>query len=176
MEDLPFSQRQKGDYFAWLGRFVPEKGAHRAIEAAKRAHVPLVLAGFIDRHVKESMDYFEKEIKPQVGTDQITYVGPVNMKQKIKLFGRARGFLNPSEWEEPFGMVMIEAMALGCPIITFARGAAPEIVVDAVTGLLVNSVDEMVRCMPRIDEIDREVEGRHVERQLSYRFLSGKHT
>jgi glycosyltransferase involved in cell wall biosynthesis len=175
MEDLPFSQRQKGDYFAWLGRFVPEKGAHRAIEAAKRAHVPLVLAGFIDRHVKESMDYFEKEIKPQVGTDQITYMGPVNMKQKIKLFGRARGFLNPIEWEEPFGMVMIEAMALGCPIITFARGAAPEIVVDGVTGFLVDSVDEMVHCMPRIDEIDRAEVRRHVEHHFSARVMAEKY-
>src|SRR5260221_1082779 len=97
------------------------------------------------------------------------------MKQKIKLFGRARGFLNPIEWEEPFGMVMIEAMALGCPIITFARGAAPEIVVDGVTGFLVNSVNEMVRCMPRIDEIDREAVRRHVERHFSARVMAEKY-
>ncbi len=175
MEDFPFSQRQKGDYFVWLGRFMPEKGAHLAIEAAKRAHVPLVLAGIIDRHVKESMDYFEGVIKQQVGTDQITYVGPVNMKQKIKLLGRARGFLNPIEWEEPFGMVMIEAMALGCPIITFARGAAPEIVIDGVTGFLVSSVDEMARCIPHIDEIDRAEVRRHVERHFSARVMAGKY-
>jgi glycosyltransferase involved in cell wall biosynthesis len=97
------------------------------------------------------------------------------MKQKIKLLGRARGFLNPIEWEEPFGMVMIEAMALGCPIITFARGAAPEIVVDGVTGFLVNSVDEMVRCMPRIDEIDRAEVRRHVERHFSARVMAEKY-
>src|SRR5258708_20763706 len=72
-------------------------------------------------------------------------------------------------------MVMIEAMALGCPIITFARGAAPEIVVDGVTGFLVNSVDEMVRCMPRIDEIDREAVRRHVERHFSVRMMAEKY-
>ncbi len=175
LQDFTPSRRKRGDYFVWLGRFMPEKGAHRAIEAAKRAHVPLILAGVIDRHVKESMDYFEEVIKPQIGTDGITYVGPVNMKQKNNLFSRARGFLNPIEWEEPFGMVMIEAMALGCPVITFARGAAPEIVVDGETGFLVNSVDEMVRCIPQIDEIDRGAVRRHMERNFSVRVMAEKY-
>jgi glycosyltransferase involved in cell wall biosynthesis len=176
MQDYQPGKRRIGDNFAWLGRFMPEKGAHLAIEAAKRAHVPLVLAGVIDRHSKISMDYFEQVIKPQIGKDQISYTGPVNTRQKNNLFGRARGFLNPIEWEEPFGMVMIEAMALGCPVISFARGAASEIVVDGETGFLVNTVDEMVSAIPYIDVIDRDTVRKHVERNFSSRVMAERYT
>jgi glycosyltransferase involved in cell wall biosynthesis len=172
MQDYPLRKRKVGDNFAWLGRFMPEKGAHLAIEAAKQARVPLVLAGVIDRHSKISMDYFEQVIKPQIGKDQITYIGPVNTRQKNSLFGRARGFLNPIEWEEPFGMVMIEAMALGCPVISFARGAAPEIIADGETGYLVNAVDEMVSAIPKIDVIDRETVRKYVEENFSSQVMT----
>ena len=166
----------KGDYFVWLGRFMPEKGAHLAIEAAKRAKVPLILAGIIDRHAKESMDYFHEVIKPQIGSEQISYIGPVNMNQKMHLFSRARGFLNPIEWEEPFGMVMIEAMSQGCPVISFARGAALEIVADQVSGFLVGTVDEMVERISQIDTIDRDAVRMHFERNFSARVMAEKYT
>lgn len=167
MQDFQLAKRRKSESFVWLGRFMPEKGAHLAIEAAKRAQVPLVLAGIIDRHSKISMDYFEQVIKPQIGKDQITYIGPVNMRQKNNLFGRSRGFLNPIEWEEPFGMVMIEAMAMGCPVISFARGAAPEIITDGETGFLVNTVDEMVSTIAKVDMIGRETVRKFVEENFS---------
>jgi len=167
MQDFQPVKRRIGEYFVWLGRFMPEKGAHLAIDAAKRAQVPLVLAGVIDRHSKISMDYFEQVIKPQIGKDQITYIGPINMRQKNNLFGRARGFLNPIEWEEPFGMVMIESMAMGCPVISFARGAASEIIEDGKTGFLVNTVDEMVSTIAKIDTIDREAVRKYVEQNFS---------
>lgn len=172
IQDYQPRKRRIGDNFAWLGRFMPEKGAHLAIEAAKRAHVPLVLAGVIDRHSKISMDYFEQLIKPQIGKDQISYIGPVNTRQKNNLFVRARGFLNPIEWEEPFGMVMIEAMALGCPVISFARGAAPEIISNGETGYLVNSLDEMVSAIPRIEEINRDAVRTHVEQNFSSQVMA----
>jgi glycosyltransferase involved in cell wall biosynthesis len=175
MRQFPPPSKKRGDYLVWLGRFVPEKGPHLAIEAAKQAHVPLVLAGTIDRYVKASMDYFQEQIKPQVDNEQIKYIGPVNMKQKVRLLSRARGFLNPIEWEEPFGMVMIEAMALGCPVISFARGAAPEIVVHGQTGFLVKNVDEMVRSIPGLDEIDWETTRLHVERNFSARVMAEKY-
>lgn len=143
------------NFFAWLGRFVPEKGPHLAIQAAKQEGVPLVLAGIVDEHLPEAVRYFEEQIKPHVDGQQIKYVGPANSKQKINLFSRARGMLNPIEWEEPFGMVMIEAMALGCPVISFARGAAPEVVAQGTSGFLVSSLEEMVQMIPRIDELDR---------------------
>lgn len=176
MSQYHSSNKKRGDYFVWLGRFAPEKGAHLAIEAAKRAQVPLVLAGTIDRYVKASMDYFQEQIKPQINKGQIKYIGPVNMKQKIRLLSRARGLLNPIEWEEPFGMVMIEAMALGCPVISFARGAAPEIVAQNSTGFLVKNLDEMVQSMPRIDEIDPETARLHVEHNFSARVMAEKYT
>ncbi len=177
MQDFQLPKRRRmGDYFAWLGRFTPEKGAHLAIEAAKQAQVPLILAGIIDRHSKESMDYFEKVIKPQIGKDQITYIGPVNMRQKNSLFGRARGFLNPIEWEEPFGMVMIEAMALGCPVISFAHGAASEIISDGETGYLVNTVDEMVSAIHKIEMIDRQTVRSYARQHFSSQVMAENYT
>ena len=176
MRQYPPPGKKRGDYLAWLGRFVPEKGPHLAIEAAKRAKVPLVLAGTIDRYVKASMDYFQEQIKPQIDNEQIKYIGPVNVKQKVRFLSRARGLLNPIEWEEPFGMVMVEAMALGCPVISFARGAAPEIVVHGQTGFLVKNVDEMVQSIPAIDEIDREATRQYVEHNFSAQVMAEKYT
>ncbi len=124
------------DFFVWLGRFVPEKGAHHAIQAAKLANVPLILAGIVDHSMH-------------------------------KLFARARGCLNPIACEEPFSMVMIEALALGCPVIAFAGGVACEIILHEETGFLVNTVDEMARAIPHIDEIDRQVLRLYVDRRFS---------
>jgi len=169
------SRRKRGDYFAWLGRFSPEKGAHLAIEAAKRAEVPIVLAGTIDRYLRESTSYFHEMIEPQLDDGKVKYIGPVNMRKKVSLLSRARGFLNPIEWEEPFGMVMIEAMSVGCPVISFARGAAPEIVVHGKTGFLVQNVDEMVQSIARIDEIDRETTRLHVEHNFSAPVMAEKY-
>src|SRR5213075_1295384 len=145
-----------------------------AILAAKRAQVPLVLAGTIDS-LQDSQRYFYKVIKPQIDGQQVKYVGPVNMRQKLSLLSRARGLLNPIEWEEPFGMVMIEAMALGCPVISFARGAASELIVHRKTGFLVHDVHEMVRFIPRIDEIDRDATRAYVERNFSARVMAEKY-
>ena len=169
------SAKPRGEYLVWLGRFVPEKGPHLACEAAKRAGRPLVLAGTIDRSLQESTRYFHETIEPQIDQQQIRYVGPVNLKQKIDLLSRAYGFLNPIEWEEPFGMVMIEAMALGCPVISFARGAAPELIVHGETGFLVHTVDEMVQCIPRLDQIDRQSIRTYVERNFSARAMANNY-
>lgn len=141
--------------FVWLGRFIPEKGAHLAIQAAKQAGVPLVLAGIVDKNITESVVYFEEQVKPHLDEHQIRYVGPVNLRQKISLLSKAHGFLNPIQWEEPFGMVMIEAMAVGCPVISFNRGAASEIVAHGKSGFLVNTLEEMVQCIPQLDGLDR---------------------
>jgi glycosyltransferase involved in cell wall biosynthesis len=172
MGQYPSLRKRRGDYFVWLGRFAPEKGAHLAIEAAKQAGVPIVLAGTIDRYLRESTRYFHEMVEPQIDKQTVKYIGPVNMKKKLSLFSRARGFLNPIEWEEPFGMVMIEAMAQGCPVISFARGAAPEIVVHGETGFLVQDLDEMVQFISKIDEIDRETTRLHVERHFSAQVMA----
>jgi glycosyltransferase involved in cell wall biosynthesis len=162
-KDLVPTKRKREEFLVWLGRFVPEKGVHLAIEAAKRAQRPIVLAGTVDRYQQASMSYFADVIKPLLDNEQVKYIGPVNQKQKISLLSRAYGFLNPIEWEEPFGMVMIEAMALGCPVISFAHGAAPELIVDGETGFLVATLDEMVERIPHLTSIDRQVTRAHVE-------------
>lgn len=176
MDEFRPVRTQRTGYFAWLGRCVPEKGAHLAIQAAKEAGVPLILAGTVDRNMPESVRYFQEQIKPQVDNKQIRYIGPANMKEKISLFSGARAFLNPIEWEEPFGMVMIEAMAVGCPVISFNRGAAPELIVDGKTGFLVEDVEGMVRAMASIDSIDRNVTRQHVEEHFSARVMAENYT
>ncbi|HEY4033243.1 MAG TPA: glycosyltransferase family 4 protein [Ktedonobacteraceae bacterium] len=147
---------QPENFLAWLGRFSPDKGAHIAIQAAKDANMSLVLAGIIDDQIPEQVTYFEEMVKPHIDEKQISYIGPVNEEQKIDLLSRAKGFLNPIEWEEPFGMVMIEAMSVGCPVISFTRGAVPEVVADGISGFLVQDVQEMVQSVARLDELDRQ--------------------
>ncbi|GCE24547.1 glycosyl transferase [Dictyobacter alpinus] len=166
---------QAENFLVWLGRFVPEKGAHHAINIAKASGMRLVLAGTIDRHIATSVDYFERAIKPQIDGRQIKYIGPVNTKDKIDLLSRARVFLNPIEWEEPFGMVMIEAMSVGCPVITFARGAAPEVVAHGKSGYLVKDVKEMKRALAQIDKLDRKQVRAHVEENFSARVMVEKY-
>jgi len=163
------------NFFAWLGRLVPEKGAHLAIRAAEKAGVPIVLAGTIDRHVRESVNYFNEAIKPLIDHKWVKYIGPVNTEQKINFLSRARGFLNPIEWEEPFGMVMIEAMAVGCPVISFARGAAPEIVSHKKSGFLVHNVNEMAHFIPRIRELDRTAVRAFIEQNFSVTAMADKY-
>jgi glycosyltransferase involved in cell wall biosynthesis len=136
---------------------------------------PLPLTFVILSRVK-SVDYFERVIKPHIDNRQVKYVGPVDMEQKIDLLSRSRGLLNPIQWEEPFGMVMIEAMAVGCPVIAFNRGAAPEIVAHRRSGFLVQSVNEMVRCISLIDELDRMVVRAHVEHNFTAYAMAKKYT
>ena len=166
---------QSGNYLVWLGRLVPEKGAHLAIEAARAVDMPLILAGTIDRHVAESVEYYERVIKPNIDGDRVKYIGPVDMQEKIDLLSRAKAFLNPITWEEPFGMVMIEAMAVGCPVIAFARGAAPEIVAHNKSGYLVHNLDEMIESIHKIGDLDREAVRAHVVQNFSAAAMADKY-
>ena len=163
------------NYFVWLGRLVPEKGAHLAIEAAQKAGVPLVIAGIVDEHVPAAKAYFEEQIKPHLDKQHISFIGPVDFKQRNALLHRARGLLNPLQWEEPFGMVMIEAMATGCPVIAFPRGAVKEIITSTSVGLLANSVEEMVKHMQHIDDLDRYKVRKHIEEYFSSRGMAEKY-
>jgi glycosyltransferase involved in cell wall biosynthesis len=169
------SQQVRDTYFVWLGRFSPDKGPHLAIKAAQEAGVPIVLAGTIDRSMPEYIDYFEQKIKPQIDNAQVSYIGPVNLHQKIELLSKARGLLNPIEWDEPFGLVMIEAMALGCPVIAFARGASSEVIIHGETGFLSGTLEEMIQYIARVDEIDPHRARRHIENHFSVSIMAQKY-
>lgn len=143
------------DYFAWLGKFNPDKGVAEAIQAVKKAGEKLIMAGKVDEMEKDDYRYFKTQVEPHIDGHQIQYIGEANDTKKNDLFGNAKAFLNPIKWNEPFGLVMTEAMATGTPVISFAQGAATEIIENGKTGFLVNTVDEMVEKMKQLNTIDR---------------------
>jgi glycosyltransferase involved in cell wall biosynthesis len=143
-------EERKEDYLRWVGRMTPEKGPHRAIVAARAAGVPLVLAGVIQPGQRA---FFDREIAPHLGDGRVRFVGEVGGSVKRSLFAQARGLLMPIRWDEPFGMVMIEALACGTPVIAFPEGAARELVVHGHTGFLVNSEEAMAEAVGRLPEI-----------------------
>ncbi|MDQ3733581.1 MAG: glycosyltransferase family 4 protein [Actinomycetota bacterium] len=141
----------KEDYLLWVGRMHETKGPHLAIAAAKRAGVPLVLAGPIQPGQEE---YFQTKVAPQVDGIGIGYVGEVGGSAKADLIARSRALLMPIQWNEPFGMVMAEALACGTPVIAFPAGAAGEIVRDGITGYLVADEEEMAAAIGRLGALD----------------------
>lgn len=148
---LKFKEKKK-NYLVWLGRSSPNKGAREAILAAKKANEKLILAGRVDKNSAESVEYFEEEMKPLFGKN-IKYIGEINDKKKSKILGEARAFLCPILWEEPFGLMMIEAMSCGTPVITFSRGSAREVIKEGKTGFIVQNVNEMAKAIEKVDQI-----------------------
>jgi len=175
VRDFP-SPCEPGDFFAWVGRLIPEKGVHLAIEAAKKANVPLIIAGIVDRNIPEAQRYFQEEIEPHIDGQQIQYIGPVCPEERNNLFRRARGFLNPLLWEEPFGMVMLEAMAVGCPVIAFRRGAVEELITSDTIGFLVENVNEMAQRIPALGTIKRNAVRTYVETYFSAARMAENYT
>ncbi|MFD0795037.1 glycosyltransferase [Mucilaginibacter litoreus] len=138
----------------FLGRLDKIKGAHTAIQVAKATNNNLILAGNIPT-TPDNLHYYKTEIEPQIDGKQISYVGALNDSEKNQYLQKAKALLFPIEWDEPFGIVMIEAMACGTPVIAFERGSVPEVVTDGVTGFITNTFDQMVNAVGRIYEIDR---------------------
>jgi glycosyltransferase involved in cell wall biosynthesis len=142
------------NYVLFVGRICPEKRPDRAIEIAKRAGIPLKIAAKVD---KVDEQYFESEIKPLLDSPLIEFVGEVDEAGKNALLGRARALLFPIDWPEPFGLVMIEALACGTPVIAFECGSVPEVVDHERTGFIVHDVMEAVEALKKIETIDRHV-------------------
>ena len=145
----PLHER-KEDYLLWVGRMTPEKGPHRAIAAARAAGVPLVLAGIVQPRQRT---FFEQEVAPHIDGSRVSFAGEISGAAKRSLFARARGLLMPIRWDEPFGMVMVEALACGTPVIAFPEGAARELVVDGLTGFLVDDEQAMAAAVGQLGTI-----------------------
>ncbi len=151
-------------YLAFLGRLSPEKGTHLAIEIAKRSGWTLKIAGKIDA---VDVEYYETEIKPHIDGEQIQYLGEANHVQKNILLGNAVATLFPITWREPFGLVMIESMVSGTPVIAMKLGSTSEVIAHEQTGFLCRSVEECLQALQRIPEIDRAKCRQHVEENFS---------
>ena len=151
-EDLFSPHFDSGNYLAFLGRVSPEKGVDEAIEIAKRAGIPLRIAAKVDRIDKS---YFESHIKPLLDHKFIEFVGEISDLEKNGFLGSAAALLFPIHWSEPFGIVLIEAMACGLPVIAYPRGSVPEIIEDGLSGFLVHNVEEAARAVKDLSAIDR---------------------
>lgn len=162
---LPFHPAPKGDYLAFLGRIAPEKGPAQAIEIARRAGMPLKMAAKID---KPDQVYWGTVIEPLIRKSPwVEFVGEIGEDAKAEFLGNARALLFPIDWPEPFGLVMIEAMACGTPVIGFSCGSVPEILDHGVSGFIVRNADEAVEAVGRIDTIDRAAARSVFERRFS---------
>jgi len=143
---------EKNGYLLFLSRFSPQKGAHLAIETAKRLKKRLILAGKVDKGA--DTEYFKKNIEPYIDDQQICFLGEVSEERKRELMAGADCFVFPIQWDEPFGLVMLEAMACGTPVVAFNRGAAGEVVSPGHTGYLADTFDEFVDMVGKSDELD----------------------
>jgi glycosyltransferase involved in cell wall biosynthesis len=161
---LPFNDRPNRGYLAFLGRISPEKGPDRAIEIAARAGLPLKIAAKIDA---VDQRYWQEVVAPMVAAHpNVEFIGEINESQKAEFLGNARALLFPIAWPEPFGLVMIEAMACGTPVIAFECGSVPEVIDDCFTGFVVGSIAEAVTALGHIDALNR----RAIRIQFEQRF------
>ncbi len=154
-----------GDYLLFFGRIHPEKGTAEAIEVAERADMPLIIAGIVHDH-----EYFERLVEPRVDGERVRYIGPVGPDRRGDLLGGARALLHLVNFDEPFGLSVVEAMACGTPVITNSRGSMPEIVRDGENGFLVRSLDEAVAAVHASAGIDRTA----VRASVEHRFDSSR--
>lgn len=160
--------RPSGEYLAFLGRMSPEKRPDRAIAIARALGIPLKMAAKVDNVDKT---YFNEVVKPLIDNgDGVEFIGEVNEHQKQEFLGNAQALLFPIDWPEPFGLVMIEAMACGTPVLAFKNGSVPEVIDTGYTGKVVTSVEEAVRAYPEVAAIDR----RTVRRTFEQRFTAAR--
>jgi glycosyltransferase involved in cell wall biosynthesis len=181
---LPFQPFPHGDYLAFLGRISPEKRPDRAIDIAMQAGLKLKIAAKIDCADRL---YWEQTIRPLIDNNpQVEFIGEINEQQKADFLGNARALLFPIDWPEPFGLVMIEAMACGTPIVAFRCGSVPEVIEDGVSGFIVNDIEQAVGAVQQIGELHRLQVRRAFERRFTveamaraylgiYRDLPGAH-
>ena len=167
-KSLSLCPKNKG-YLAFLGRISPEKGVDQAIEIAMRSGVPLKIAAKIDRVDRE---YFEATIRPLLNSNLIEFVGEIGDCEKNEFLGNALALLFPINWAEPFGIVMIEAMACGIPVIAFPGGSVPEIIEEGVNGFIVDNIEDAVSAVTKIPALDRNRCRRRFEERFTSRRMA----
>jgi glycosyltransferase involved in cell wall biosynthesis len=163
LDSYPFDDGDDG-YLLFLGRMSPDKGAHNAVRIAKETGMPLRLAGKM--HDAEERDHFDHHVRPHLG-GEIEYLGEVTHDEKVQLLQRARLTLFPIQWPEPFGLVMVESMACGTPVLATRQGAVPEVVWDGVSGVVEDSVDRLIERLPEAAGLDRAVVRRDADTRFS---------
>jgi len=163
-EDLYKPVYEKGQYLAFIGRMSPEKRPDLAIEIAKKTGIPLKMAAKVDDANKE---YFEAVVKPLLDTELVEFIGEIGEAEKNEFLGNALAMLFPIDWPEPFGLVMIESMACGTPVLARRCGSVPEVMKDGVSGYIFDEVDEAVKLLDRIDQIDRRSVRRYFEQRFT---------
>lgn len=161
IEEIPFIKKPKGNYLLFVGRICPEKGVAEAVEVARRTGEKLIILG-----PPVTGEYWDKKIKPYLN-EKIRHIGVISRKGLYEYYGNAKATLVPIQWEEPFGLVMIESMACGTPVIAFRRGSVPEVVIDKKTGFIVNTVEEMAEAIQTTDAINRNDCRIHIEKNFS---------
>jgi len=166
-ENLHQPRVQPGSYLAFLGRISPEKRVDRAIEIARRTGIPLKIAAKVD---VVDQEYFETRIRRLLDDSLIEYIGEIGDPEKSEFLGSACALLFPVDWPEPFGLAMIEALACGTPVIAYRAGSIPEIIEEGKTGYIVETLDQAVSAVRRIDALDR----RTCRRVFEQRFSAGR--
>ena len=161
-----------GAYLAFLGRISPEKRVDRAIAIATACGIPLKIAAKVDR---ADRDYFERDIAPLLDHPLVDFIGEISEGDKNAFLGDAKALLFPIDWPEPFGLVMIEAMACGLPVVAFPGGSVAEIIDDGVTGFIVRSIDDAVAAVRRIETIDRRACRETFERRFAARRMASNY-
>jgi len=161
-----------GDYLAFLGRIDKDKGIEQAIEVARRSGSKLIIAAKIDG---PRLAYYRKKIKPLIDGKQIIFIGEVAQSAKVTLLKNARALLSPIQWDEPFGLANIEAMACGTPVLALSRGSLPEIIADGKTGYLCKSLDELIDRIADIPKLKRQACRAHVERHFTVTHMATKY-
>lgn len=164
-----YPQPNEPSYLAFLGRMSPEKGPHLAIEIAKKTGRKLKIAGKVDLI---DLEYFDQKIKPHIDGNQIEYLGEANHLQKNALMGGAYATLFPITWREPFGLVMVESMASGTPVIAMRMGSAEEVIVDGETGFLCNNVAECINSLDKIGNLNRYACRQYVDKNFSVQHMT----
>lgn len=162
---------KKQQYLSFIGRIAPIKGTHIAIEVAHRTGLPLKIAGEVQPQFRE---YFESKVRPKIDGKQVEYIGPADLQAKNELLGNSMAMLFPIQWNEPFGLVMVEAMACGTPVIALPGGSVPEVVVEGVSGHVCRSMRDMTRCVGNLNFSPAAVR-RYVEEKFSVEVMVRKY-